>query len=171
MSSRDHAGCRTSPRGRNSAITGLMSTTGVPSIASRPATSSARPSRRTRRADRRAEAVGAHLRALGEDADARPGRVAARVARPALDLGRADAVEDVNHLDVRERLEAVERFGGEIGRELEARAHPIPVVVDGIGAIAADVRDGLEVDHGWMVPRWPRAPLASSLTSPGSSSP
>jgi hypothetical protein len=38
MSSCDHAGCRTSPRGRNSAITGLMSITGVPSMASSSAT-------------------------------------------------------------------------------------------------------------------------------------
>lgn len=49
MSSRDHAGCWIGPRGRNSAITGLISSTGVPSIASSSATKSLRPSRRRTR--------------------------------------------------------------------------------------------------------------------------
>src|SRR4029079_1847130 len=47
INSCDHCGCRTAPRGRNSAITGLMSTIGVPSIASSSCTTSARPSTRT----------------------------------------------------------------------------------------------------------------------------
>ena len=43
MSSRDHAGWRKGPRGPNSSMYGLMSSTGVPSMASRPRTKTRAP--------------------------------------------------------------------------------------------------------------------------------
>src|SRR6185436_3017687 len=49
INSWDQAGCRTSSRGRNSFITGLMSSTGVPSIASSSLTHTRRPSTRCTR--------------------------------------------------------------------------------------------------------------------------
>jgi hypothetical protein len=44
INSRAQSGARTAPRGRNLDITGLMSSTGVPLMASRPRTRSFRPS-------------------------------------------------------------------------------------------------------------------------------
>ena len=52
--------------------------------------------------DRKAEAVGAILPALREDADLRPARIISRMARAADDLRIFDEVKIKDHLGVRE---------------------------------------------------------------------
>ena len=114
ISSVIHAGCRTSPRGPNSRTQGLTSRIGVPSTASRPVTSMRRPATPSTRQTVVPMRFGSVLAALREDAHLRPREVVPRVARARLDLRRVDAVEEVDHLDVREHVEP----GDGVGREL-----------------------------------------------------
>ena len=150
MSSCDHAGCRTALRGRNSAITGLMSSTGVPSIASSSCTISARPFDAHQRAQIVVpETIRAVLAALSEDADRRPLRIVARMARAGDDLRRVDLVEVEQHFDVRELAQARQRVRRELRHELDARLLAAPEIVLGMRPWRLHVTDRLELDsHG-----------------------
>ncbi len=135
MSSRDHSGCRTAPRGRNSANTGLMSRTGVPSTASRSPTSNRRPSRPTMRTIVAPRRLG---RALPRCAKI-PTRGHAGLSR-----GRR---EKKNDFSVREVLEAVEALGGQIVAQFDGCARTAPIIVGDLRASAAHDANRDERNH------------------------
>ena len=122
----DQAGWWTSPRGKNSVMTGLRSRTGVLSIASRASTrrvSSSMLSSRQAVTPNRLPHLAAARRCR-----ARPGRVAARVAGSGLHLAVGDPVNGYDHLDVGELLEPGQARRGETFRvEGDRRAHRLPV--------------------------------------------
>src|SRR5258705_13481239 len=89
-----------------------------------------------------AKQVGPPAASLGENADARPRGIAARMSRAARDLALVGAVEDEEDLRVRELLEPVERLGIERVRELDAALDAVPVVVAKVCARAAHEPDG-----------------------------
>src|SRR5262249_12902172 len=97
--------------------------------------------------DRHAEPVRAILPPLREDPDPRPARIPARVAGAALDGRGRDPVEGVDDLGVRERLESGERLRPEPRGELDVRLDAIPVVIEEVPSVAADVADRLDRDH------------------------
>ena len=64
--------------------------------------------------------------------------------RAVLHRGLLDQVERVDHLEVRERVEAGERLGAEAVVEADDRLDVAPVVVDRLAAPALDAADLIE---------------------------
>jgi hypothetical protein len=93
------------------------------------------------------QAVRTVLAPLGEDADAGPRLVAARMSRAPLDGGLRDAVEVKEYLGVREGLDAVETLRSEGLVELDAGSDSSPVVVAEVVARAAHAADRRQRDH------------------------
>ena len=127
---------------------GLTSSTGDPSMASRPSHVQVEALHRGEAAGGDTESVGPHPRPLGEHAHLGPVRVPPGPAGPGLHVGRIDPVEHEDHDHVGERSEARHRVGPE-PRIVEAdhRLDAAPVVVDGIGPPTDDEPDGLQRDH------------------------
>ena len=113
MSSRIQAGSRMGPRGLYSVAYGLMSRTGVPSMASRPRTVSRSPSTASS-ATGNADVVRPHRPVPGQNTDLRPRGVAARVRRTPACVGGLMEMED--HLDVGEAVQPEGSVGVQHGR-------------------------------------------------------
>ena len=123
-----------------------MSRTGVPSMASNPSTSSARPSTATTR-----HIVGrwvwAILAALGENADLRPVLAAARMPGAADDVILRDAIEKINDLDMAEGVEPCQGVGCETGGiKFDPGAAAAPIVVLGFRAPTPDMANRCDTD-------------------------
>src|SRR3954447_20083687 len=99
---------------------------------------------------RDSETVGADAPALGEDADLRPALAAARAPRRDDDVRLVDAIELIDHVDVRELFESRQRFGGEACRvELDDARLAVPFVIERFRPSTAHVSDRFERDvHG-----------------------
>src|SRR5438270_208845 len=94
-----------------------------------------------------ANAVGAGLGPLGEDADRRPLGVPPRPPRPASHTLGVDEMEEVHDLEMGELVETQGGVGlAEPVVEDDRGFHVPPGVVDGLGAPTRDVADGLQRD-------------------------
>src|SRR5580698_3642923 len=105
-------------------------------------------------ADGDAQMVGSVLAALREYPHLGPVRVATRMARLELGLGRVGLVERIDHQQMREGTQSRQGLRGEPGGvQFDAALHRIPSVVDRVCAAAPDVAYRLKRDaHGR---RWP----------------
>src|SRR5213083_1284260 len=111
MSSRAQAGSRISLRGRKPFITGLMSSTGVPSMASSPRTRRDSPSTDNILQTVTPMRLGRSLPRWAK----MPTFGQAGMARAGVDLAGVGAVEMEDHLDMGEGVEARRGIGGEPG--------------------------------------------------------
>src|SRR5712691_4370368 len=96
-------------------------------------------------AHRDTEPVRAILRALRENSAKRPVFAPARMPRAAADLGRIDAVEEINDLDMGKSFETEQRGGLDFRKiELDTSFDSVPAVVDRLAARASDKADGAD---------------------------
>ncbi len=147
MISRAQSGSRIGPRGRKPAITGLMSSTGVPSMASSPRTLRMSPSVASSRQAVTPSRLGralprwAKIPTLGQSVRPRGWRA------PVSILVLRHAVEAVDHLDMGEVSERGRGVWRELcGVEMDFGLHRVPVIVDRLGASAAHMADRGERD-------------------------
>jgi hypothetical protein len=131
-----------SPRGRKPIITGLMSKTGVPSMASRPRTFSSKPSTNKSRQNADAYAIGSRLAALGEDAYQRPVRAVSGMTRAGVDVGFANPVEVKDHFDMRKAVQIRQGIGRKALVQLDDRLFGFPRIIFRLQAAAPNRRAG-----------------------------
>ena len=149
MSSCDQRGWRTGPRGANSVIYGLRSSTGEPSIASRPRTVISMPLTSSSSHVHTPIRFGRRLLRCAKNADRRPLGVSPRSSGPNLVGVCRDLIEDVDDIDVRELVEALERVGREpLAVEAHARYDFTPVVIDRLGPGTCNPADRKHREHG-----------------------
>ena len=117
---------------------GLTSRTGVPSIASRPATRNVVPSTASSRQMVTPSRFGrsfprwAKMPTFGQS------------VRPRDDGAFCDPIEQEDDLDVRKPVEPGERLGAEVRRQRDRRRHRVPAVVERLDAAAAHAADRAE---------------------------
>jgi dCTP deaminase len=115
-------------RGPNSTMCGLMSTTGVPSMASRPRTVTTRPSMPSSSHVVTPSRLGRFLPRC-EDSDQGPFGIPAWATGAGLDGILRDAVEHVDDVEVGELFQSEQRLGAEAVGQHDRRRLAVPIVV------------------------------------------